>query len=97
MVKCSTCQINHLACLDCLFEILQKKFNEMSTTKYEHQIFLHLHVFLERCSQLKTSLHVIVCLQLFEKNNDSYKVFILFIFIVVDFILLFLFFVNKDG
>ena len=25
MVKCPTCQINHLACLDCLFEILQKK------------------------------------------------------------------------
>ena len=25
MVKCSTCQINHPACLDCLFEILQKK------------------------------------------------------------------------
>ena len=25
MVKCTTCQINHLACLDCLFEILQKK------------------------------------------------------------------------
>ena len=25
MVKCPTCQINHPACLDCLFEILQKK------------------------------------------------------------------------
>ena len=25
VVKCPTCQINHLACLDCLFEILQKK------------------------------------------------------------------------
>ena len=25
VVKCSTCQINHLVCLDCLFEILQKK------------------------------------------------------------------------
>ena len=25
VVKCPTCQINHPACLDCLFEILQKK------------------------------------------------------------------------
>ena len=25
MVKCPTCQINHFTCLDCLFEILQKK------------------------------------------------------------------------
>ena len=25
VVKCLTCQINHPACLDCLFEILQKK------------------------------------------------------------------------
>ena len=25
MVKCPTCQINHPTCLDCLFEILQKK------------------------------------------------------------------------
>ena len=25
VVKCSTCQINHPICLDCLFEILQKK------------------------------------------------------------------------
>ena len=24
-MKCPTCQINHLICLDCLFEILQKK------------------------------------------------------------------------
>ena len=25
LLKCPTCQINHFACLDCLFEILQKK------------------------------------------------------------------------
>ena len=40
MVKCPTCQINHFACLDCLFEILQKKDSSEVGKKARMEMYL---------------------------------------------------------
>ena len=40
VVKCPTCQINHSACLDCLFEILQKKDSSKVGNMVKMKIYL---------------------------------------------------------
>ena len=58
-----------------LLDRLQSRFLEDSLTSYQHELCLHLHIYLKRCLELNVSLRVIADLQLLERNNDEIKVF----------------------